>query len=62
MLLLLRSAQRVGAASGFARHRAFKTIRLGTIFGAVGPLLILTIESVRGRSLWLCELGSTLSR
>ena len=62
MLLLLSSAQRVGDASGFARDRAFKTIRFGTIFGAVGPLLILTIESVRGRSLGLRELGSTLSR
>ena len=32
------------------------------MFGAVGPLLILTIESVRGRSLGLRELGSILSR
>ena len=62
MLLLLSSAERAGAASGFARHRAFKTIHFGTIFGAVGPLLILTIESVRGRSLGLREFGSTLSR
>ena len=62
MLLSLSSALRVETASGFARHRAFKTIHYGTILGAAGGLLILTIESVRGRSLWLRELGSTLSR
>ena len=62
MLLLLSSALGVGAALGFARHRAFKTIRFGPMFGAVGPLLILTIESIRDRSLGLRELGSTLSR
>ena len=50
------------AASGFARHRAFKTIHFCAIFDTLGPLLILTIESVRGRSLGLRELGSTLSR
>ena len=62
MLLLLGSVQRVGAASGFARHWPFKTIHFGSIFGAVGPSLILTIDSVRSRSLGLRELGSTLSQ
>ena len=62
MLLLISSVQRVGAASGFARYRAFKTIHFGTIFGAVARLLILTIDNVRSRSLGLRELGSTLSR
>ena len=47
MLLFLSSAYRAGAASGFSRNRAFKTIHFGTIFGAVGPLLILIIESGR---------------
>ena len=47
MLLFLSSAYTAGAASGFSRNRAFKTIHFGTVFGAVGPLLILIIENVR---------------
>ena len=51
------------AASGFAGHRVFKTIYFCAIFGTVRPLLILTvIEIVRGRSLGLRKLGSSLSR
>ena len=46
----------------FSQAPGIQTIRFGPMFGAVGPLLILKIQSVRGRSLGLRELGSTLSR